>query len=391
MKKTVAKFSFLVILALLLTISCSKNTSSNQSATANYTEYVVSRQNLLETLSLSGTLYARNSVDILPLVTGVVKKVYVSKGDSVKAGDVLFEIDETEYKLSYIKALQNYENAKLTGSKLLLEQRELELQIAKRDLERCIVRSPIDGVVVSINVKEGYPLTSGTSSSGSSSSIATVVGTDSFYVAANVDEIDYSKVSVGQNAVVTVDALSDLRLLGRVSYISREAETSSGIVVVPIEIDLLSDSVQRPSESSTASVSAARQRNVTTQTSSPNAPTVSAAQQQSQRKSALNALIPGLSCQVEIILVNKPNVIVVPTRAVQIEDGQTYVTVKTGDETEKRIVKVGERTSSSYEIIEGLNEGEIVIVPTIQRTSSGNQTMQNPVMFIGPAGGAPPR
>ncbi len=385
MRNKFLKITLLTVLMLIFLIaSCNRDNSSQQASSTTYTEYVVSRQNLTETLSLSGTVLARKTADVRPLVSGVVKKVHISRGSIVKVGDVLIEIDDTDYRLAYVRALQNYESAKLSGSKLLLEQRDLELQIAKRDLERCTVKSPIDGIVVSIDVTEGSMISG-------SAVVAKIVNTENFYVSANVDEIDYSKISIGQAAMITLDAFANMTFSGRVSYISREAQTTGGIVVVPIEIDLLtSGGIQQMTISETRQQMLERfllnlPSNVAQETQqqfiqrfSTTSPSGTAAQQRQfvARRATESSpiLIPGLSCQVEVILLNKQNVIVVPVRAVQFEDGQAYVTVKMADKVEKRVVKIGERTSSSYEITEGLIDGEIILVPVVQRNTTTGQT-----------------
>ncbi|AEH50736.1 efflux RND transporter periplasmic adaptor subunit [Pseudothermotoga thermarum] len=387
MKNKLFKLLIVLMILLFLFVSCARKTSNQQTSSSNYTEYVVTRQNLTDSLTVYGTLNARKVAEVRPLVSGVVKKVHVSKGDTVKAGDILIEIDDTDYRLAYIKALQNYESAKLTGSKLLLQQRELELKIAERDLERCTVKAPIDGVVVSLDVTEGSIVSASTI-------VAKIVNMQNLYVSANVDEIDYSKVSVGQFANITFDAFPNMGFSGRVSYISKEAQTAGGITVVPIEVDLLTgqqtisaERRQQMMQRFQANVPSNLPQNISPETLQQMMQRFSSTQRQIQRATDENLiqLIPGLSCQVEIIVLNKPNAIVVPTRAIQFEDGQAYVTVKVNEKTEKRLVKLGERTSAGYEILEGLEEGEVVLVPVTQRTtttSTGTGTIFNP--FTGP-------
>ncbi|MGE0032355.1 MAG: efflux RND transporter periplasmic adaptor subunit [Pseudothermotoga sp.] len=349
---------WLVIVPLIILIftSCSRNTA--QTSTVQVSEYVVSRTNLTDTITLSGTVQAREYADIKSLVSGIVKKVNVSKGDTVKAGDVIAELDDTEYRLAYIKALQNYETAKNSGSKLLIQQREIELELAKRDLENCKLLSPINGVVTSIDIKQGDLISTG-------KTIARVVNLEKLYVSASVDEVDYSRIALGQVATVSFDAIEGLTAGARVTYISSEAQTSQGIVVVPIELDLLSvDASQLGRSMSQTGIDQAQLqqklqqlRTQGTLAQFPQRQTQSNSQNQSGR------IIPGLSCEVNVVTMSKENVLAVPINAVKFNSGKAYVTVKKADgSTEEREISVGIRTNSFYEVVSGLEEGEVVLV-----------------------------
>ncbi|HEY8541701.1 MAG TPA: efflux RND transporter periplasmic adaptor subunit, partial [Pseudothermotoga sp.] len=274
------------------------------------------------------------------LVSGVVKKIYVKEGDTVKAGDLLVELDDTDYRLSYLKALQNYELAKNSGSKLLIEQRQLELDIAKRDLDRCKITSPVDGIVTALNVEVNDYVSKGTTVDV----VARVVNVNNLYVSASVEEMDYSKIKVGQTASLTFEAFEGVNFPAKVTYVGSEAQTSSGIVTIPIKLNLISPKSLQQSSTSTRG---------------------------QQLEELMNKIIPGLSCEAEIVVMNKTNVMVVPTGAITYESGKAYVTVKNGNTTEKRQVSVGEKFSSGYEILDGLKEGEVIIINRTS-TSSGN-------------------
>lgn len=374
----------MLLLFVLILVSCSRNTT--QTSTVQVSEYVVSKMNLTDTITLSGTVQAREYADIKSLVSGIVKKVNVSKGDSVKAGDVIVEIDDTEYRLAYIKALQNYETAKNSGSKLLIQQREIELELAKRDLENCKVVSPISGVVTAIDVKVGDLVSSG-------KSIAKIVNLEKLYVSASVDEVDYSKIAVGQSATVSFDAIEDLTVPARVTYVSSEAETSQGIVVVPIELDLLSVDLSQVKErlNQTAiggtNADLSQLRNKLSQMGIDQTQIQQQTQALQRRiQSGSNEgvrIIPGLSCEVNIVTMSKENVLAVPINAVKFNSGKAYVTVKKNDgSTEEREISVGVRTNNFYEVVDGLQEGEIVLVSG-RTTTNRTQQMPTPGLLFG--------
>jgi len=376
----VRRTRWLVIVSLIILIftSCSRNTT--QTNTVQVSEYVVSKTNLTNTITLSGTVQAREYADIKSLVSGIVKKVNVSKGDNVKAKDVILELDDTEYRLAYIRALQNYETAKNSGSKLLIQQREIELELAKRDLENCKLVSPISGVVSSIDVKQGDLISSG-------KTIARVVNLEKLYVSASVDEVDYSRIALGQAATVSFDAIEGLAVGARVTYISSEAQTSQGIVVVPIELDLLGGDVpQLRSRLSQAGIDPTQfQQRLQQLRTQGNLAQMPQRQLQSSSQNQSARIIPGLSCEVNIVTMSKENVLAVPINAVKFSSGKAYVTVKKSDgSTEEREISVGVRTNNFYEVVSGLQEGEVVLVTGRTTTTTTNRTQQMPNVFFRP-------
>ncbi|WP_041076383.1 efflux RND transporter periplasmic adaptor subunit [Thermotoga caldifontis] len=369
----------LILLVSFMFVSCNRNTA--QTSTVEVSEYVVSKTNLTDTVTVSGTVQAREYADIKPFVSGIVKRVYVSKGDSVKAGDVIVELDDAEYRLAYIKALQNYETAKNSGSKLLIQQREIELELAKRDLENCKIVSPINGVITSIDIKEGDLVSSG-------KIVGRVVNLEKLYVSASVDEVDYPKIALGQTATVSFGAIEGLNVSARVTYISSVAETSQGIVVVPIELDLMNVNVpqlgSRLSQMSEEERAQLQQRLQQLRTQFTTGQQIPQRQQQrtSQTQQTQNSkIIPGLSCEVNIITMSKENVLAVPANAVKFSSGKAYVTVKKSDgTTEEREIVLGVRTSNFYEVVEGLQKGEVVLV-TGRTTTNRTQNVPPTVFF----------
>ncbi|WP_028843312.1 efflux RND transporter periplasmic adaptor subunit [Pseudothermotoga elfii] len=343
MKKSFV-YTFILISIIFLFSSCSNNNQQSD-VDQSIIEYTVQKTNIVDTITVYGTVEAEDSAEVKALVSGVVEKVYVEEGDGVKAGDVLVELDDSDYRLTYIKALQDYETAKNSGSKLLIEQRQLELEIAKRDLERCKITSLVDGVVTSLSVKVGDYVSKGTTVDV----VAKVVNVNNLYISAAVEEMDYSKVKIGQTAIVSFDAFENVSFPAKVTYIGSEAQTSSGIVTIPIKLSLVT-----PSETS------------------PNYAKI---------KEAMEKIIPGLSCEAEIVVLNKTSVITVPSAAISFEDGKAYVTVKNGTSTEKRQITVGDKLSSSYEVLDGLKEGETIVVN--KSSSSSNSNNRNMGIFMG--------
>jgi HlyD family secretion protein len=80
-------------------------------------------------------------------------------------------------------------------------------------------------------------------------------------------------------------------------------------------------------------------------------------------------LRPGMSAEVEILAQERRDVLTVPPVAVAVEDGQDVCYVAQDDRVERRPVKLGQSTSALVEILEGVNEGdEVVIDPELARS-----------------------
>lgn len=78
-------------------------------------------------------------------------------------------------------------------------------------------------------------------------------------------------------------------------------------------------------------------------------------------------LKPGMSATCEFIQIEIKDVLLVPQQAVQREEGKTYVRVKSSDpmKPERREIKLGELGNDGYQVLEGLKEGEEVVIAEI--------------------------
>ena len=123
----------------------------------------------------------------------------------------------------------------IEAAQLDVEAAELSLEEANSNLENAELVAPFAGVVVEINADPGDAVTSG--------EVALVLATLDYLIARTVDltELDVAQVEVGQPAVVTVDALPDVRLRGHVVRIGLQSVDYRGDVTYPVYIELDED------------------------------------------------------------------------------------------------------------------------------------------------------
>jgi HlyD family secretion protein len=75
-----------------------------------------------------------------------------------------------------------------------------------------------------------------------------------------------------------------------------------------------------------------------------------------------DGLLPGMTAEVELLAASRPDVIVVPPQAVTVEDGQEVCYVASPAGVERRQVHLGANTPDMIEVLDGVDEGEQVVL-----------------------------
>lgn len=206
-------------------------------------------------------------------------------------------------------AVQNAEFT-LRAASLAVEQAELTLESARADLDRAVVRAPFAGVVLEANVMPGDLTSSG-------SALLVLADVSRVRVEAEIDEFDIGKIAPGLRVNVTGDALGDTTRGTTVAAISPAA-----VVVNNIPIFTVSAVVEN----------------------------------------ADGLLRPGMNVDLEI-LVSSARGIVVPSKAVSTVRDRSYVDVVVEGVIEPRRVTVGANDGVNAAVTEGLNPGDLVVLP----------------------------
>ena len=168
-------------------------------------------------VSTDNAYTATEIAQVTPEVDGTISAVRVVDTNSVKAGDVLVEIDPRDMQVAYDKAKANYDRAKidydrrkaLAGSgsvsadELTRSENDLALTSANfreaaLNLERTTIKSPIDGVVAKRQVQLGQRVRAGTP-------LMVIVPLHKLHVDANFKESELEKIQVGQPVRLTSD------------------------------------------------------------------------------------------------------------------------------------------------------------------------------------------
>lgn len=221
------------------------------------------------------------------------------------------------------------EPLQLEQLEISLSQAQLALDSARRTLEDTKLVAPMGGTVTVLELTVGERVSAGTP-------VVELDDLTAFVVDVNLDETDVAKVSVGQEAIVILDAFPDVELDGEVTDIAPVANVQSGVVLYPVTVELYPPGV------------AAR---------------------------------AGMTADVEIVTDSQADALIVPLRAIQSEDGKSYVWLQSADGFEKVQVTLGVMTETEVEIEDNLSEGDVVSVVAVPE--GGGQVEQGgPMPFI---------
>lgn len=202
---------------------------------------------------------------------------------------------------------------------------EQALEEAQRQLEIETITAPFDGLVASIDVEEGDIIPHPTMAQAT---IIHLIDPTSMELSVELDEIDIPGVGWGQRAVIEVDALPTLQLEGRVASVSPVPMVETGVVLYRVKIGF--DVPQGA------------------------------------------GLRIGMSATADIILNERINVLLVPDLAISHDSqGNPVVYVMVNEQIEQRSVGIGISDGFQTEILDGLDEGEIVLVDRQLRSESG--------------------
>ena len=244
---------------LLLATACSKKEKvSLQTAT-------VTRGEITEAVTATGTLECITQVDVGTQVTGIVAKLFADFNSVVTEGQLIAEIDKTTLeadlqsadaqlesaRLEYEYAKKNYERDEALHQKQLISDYDYETSrrdylVAKSDYERmqanrvsaarnlsyAEITSPMDGIVISREVEIGQTVVSNMEVAN----LFTIGDLDKMQVVADVDEADIGSVKVGQNAQFTVDAFPDDIFYGRVTQVRISPTTDTNVTTYEVLI-----------------------------------------------------------------------------------------------------------------------------------------------------------
>lgn len=206
-----------------------------------------------------------------------------------------------------------------------VEADTIALSLAKLQLDYTSVYAPIDGVVSARDVQIGQIISSGISNVGGGTTVMVLSDLSRIFILAAVDESDIGYVQIGQAAEITADSYPGKPFEGRVDRIATKGINLQNVVTFEVRIEVTSENK--------------------------------------------DLLKPEMTTNVDIVIADKPDVLLVPVTALHREKGKMYVEVAKAMENERRPVEVGITDGLNTEILSGIEEGESIVVQSVEADS----------------------
>jgi macrolide-specific efflux system membrane fusion protein len=181
----------------------------------SYQDVTVTRGELSKSIQASGSVAPQNRVGMRPPFAGRLESVLVNEGDWVKKGQILAWLSSAE-RAALLDA------ARASGPDEVKKWEEL--------YKPTPMLAPISGTLIARSFEPGQ---------GVSASDAVLVVSDRLIVRANVDETDMAQLKVGQAARISLDAYPEQPVEAKAVHIAYEAKTVSNVTVYEVEVAAL--------------------------------------------------------------------------------------------------------------------------------------------------------
>jgi RND family efflux transporter MFP subunit len=306
--------------------------------------FKVARRRIAEKLNYTGTIEARQKINIMPDVGGRIAKIYVNEGDRVAKDQLLAEMDtaaivlqlkqaeaarsvaranlanaqtnlERMDRLAKEKAVsdQQHEQVKLgyDAAAAQLAQAEASVNLAEHSLDVSIMKAPFGGIIASKNAEVGDVINPMMGSMSATSGVLTLVDFSRVKIAVDISGTDIRRIHKGQVALLESPTLPGQTFKGAVSVVNLAADPGTKKFRIEVAVD------------------------------NPDL-----------------ALRPGTFGEVIIEVSTHEDALAIPQKAIL---DNKYVFIAQGGKAVKREVTLGLQNTTLVEVASGLVEGDLVI------------------------------
>ena len=310
----------------------------------------VTREDLSKQVTIAAEFRPYVEVSLHAKVSGYVSKMNVDFGDKVKAGQLMatIEVPELQAELDNAQATRqkaeaDYNNAHLIYTRLLSVNKDHPNLVAQQDLDTAQandltttaaiaaakanvekyqtlvsytqITAPFDGVVTHRYADPGTLIQGGTSSGGQALPLVRV--SDNYRLRLDFPvTVDYvNDVHLGDPVEVRMDSSNGKTFTGTIARFTHDVDENTRTMITEIEVP------------------------------NPNL-----------------ELMPGMYATVVLKVEKHLQTLAVPTEAVAGEKTHTVYVVNRNHQIEERAVKLGLETADKYEVLSGLDEGDLVVI-----------------------------
>jgi RND family efflux transporter MFP subunit len=310
----------------------------------------VGREDLFNEVTIPAEFRPYLQVELHAKVSGYVDQIYVDIGDRVKAGQLLakLEVPELRAELARAKAAEkraeaDYKDAHVVYTRLLSVQKENTNWVAQQELDAAEAKdaatdaalasakaerekdqtlldytqitAPFDGVITHRYADPGALIQAGTSSDTQTKPLVRLSDNYRLRLDFPVSVAHVKDIQTGDAVEVRVESLKGKPFSGTISRFSQNVDEQTRTMITEIEV--------------------------------PN-PKLE--------------LVPGMYATVMLKIERRPKALVIPTEAVSADKKTSVYVVNSSQEIEDRPVTLGLETPTRYEVLSGLNEGDLVMI-----------------------------
>lgn len=299
----------------------------------------VLRRDVVQSVVASGRVATPNRVDIGSQIVGVVEKVPVAEGETVKAGQTLIVIESSEARANEAQAGATLANARaqlernrrlnaqgFVGKSALddavrnYEVARTQLDAARAKLAYARIAAPADGTLIARDVERGEMVQPG-------KTLLVLAPAGETQVVLQIDERNLSRLKLGQKALASADAYPQQRFAAELVYINPGVDAQRGTVEVKLRI--------------------------------PEPPSY---------------LRQDMTASVDIEIERRAATLALPAEAVREASGAApWALVAQNGRAVRKAVKVGMRGEGWVQILGGLAEGELVVPASNLRIKAGQR------------------
>ena len=297
-------------------------------------KYEIKEQVFTSYIEAQANLKTRKNILILPEFQGTLEKIYVNEGQNVSKGKLLAEINDSGLKdqldqliIQRDFAKENYERIQRLwenniGSEIQFLKSKSDFESIQKGvdqmrdmLSKTKIYAPFTGVVDEIIANQGSNLIPGVTN------ILRLVNLDDVYAEAFVSEKYISSISNGTEALVKIPLLNK-EIQSKVTQTGNFIDPNNRTFRIEIPVDNTDRRIKQ-----------------------------------------------NLDAKILINTYKKDNAVVVPLRIIREDaEGKNYIYVMDEDKkdgvyiTRKAVIKIGKKSNTDAEVIEGLNFGEIIVL-----------------------------
>ena len=281
LNKKITKKQFLAVIFIIFSLMCVLIINKSVKK-VKYETKKLERCTITQVVEASGTVNPVNTVSVGPILSGLVKEIYVDFNSQVKKGQVLAELDPANFqaaleqaqaqivnaeaglaRLNAItemskKTYNRYKNlyaknfiakseldqaesdylanlAQVSAQRAQIAQARANYTTAHNNINYAKIVSPVDGTIIARKIDVGQPV----AASFQAPELFTIAqDLTKMQIEVNVSEADIGKVKEGQDVTYTLDGYPDSIFKGKVSQVRISPTTVSNVVTYSVIVDV---------------------------------------------------------------------------------------------------------------------------------------------------------